>query len=87
MEMTVRYCWEQESQLQREYKIENVVTLQRSLCRSPSHSSPLLNSTGSAAGPTVDMRILDLNTQQEVSSTQIGQELQLIIEMKPANSK
>ncbi|KAJ3626559.1 hypothetical protein MTP99_017046 [Tenebrio molitor] len=53
---------------------------------SPSHSSPLLNSTGSAAGPTVDMRILDLNTQQEVSSTQIGQELQLIIEMKPANS-
>ena len=28
------------------------------------------------------MRVVDLYTQQEVSSTQIGQELQLVIELK-----
>lgn len=31
------------------------------------------------------MRILDLNSQEEVSDTKIGQELQLTIELKPPN--
>lgn len=33
------------------------------------------------------MRIVDLITQGEISDTQIGQKLQLIIEMKPRNGK
>lgn len=38
--------------------------------------------TNTTSNPTVEMRVLDLNTHEEVSDTQIGQELQLIIEAK-----
>lgn len=33
------------------------------------------------------MRVLDLNTHDEVSDSQIGQELELVIEFKSNNSK
>lgn len=51
----------------------------------PSHVSPLINSTGAAATPVIEMLVLDSETQKEVSSTQIGQELQLIIKLKQTN--
>lgn len=33
------------------------------------------------------MKVLDLNTHEEVSDSQIGQELELVIEFKTKNSK
>ncbi|XP_044261886.1 uncharacterized protein LOC123009553 isoform X2 [Tribolium madens] len=51
----------------------------------PSHVSPLINSTALAASPVIEMLVLDAETQKEVSSTQIGQELELIIEFKQAD--
>lgn len=53
-------------------------------------SSPSIGTThvhSNSDLPEVEMRIVDYNTQREVSSTEIGQELQLIIEMKPPKSK
>ncbi|RZC38532.1 uncharacterized protein BDFB_011024, partial [Asbolus verrucosus] len=51
----------------------------------PNQGSALINSTNTAATPVVEMRVLDFNSQSEVSSTQIGQELQLVIEIRPAD--
>lgn len=45
------------------------------------------NSTFNTKSPNVDMRVLDLNTHEEVSDSQIGQELELVIEFKTKNSK
>ncbi|XP_018568648.1 uncharacterized protein LOC108908940 isoform X2 [Anoplophora glabripennis] len=54
---------------------------------SPNHGSMLLNnSTFSTRSPEVEMRVLDLNTHEEVSDSQIGQELELVIEFKSKNS-
>lgn len=47
----------------------------------------LNNSTFSTRSPDVEMRVLDLNTHDEVSDSQIGQELELVIEFKSNNSK
>lgn len=49
----------------------------------PNTGSILLNTTNSIdKKPSVQMRIVDLATQTEATDTQIGQELQLIIEQK-----
>lgn len=47
-------------------------------------TSSSLNQTGI---PTVEMRVVDANTQNEVSDTEIGQELQLIIDVKPPHGR
>lgn len=49
----------------------------------PKHSTTVVNSSASA--PTVEMRVVDALTQLEAVDTQIGQELQMIIEVKPAD--
>lgn len=49
----------------------------------PNKGSTLLNtSSNETVAPVVEMRIVDLRTQEEVTDTQIGQELQLVIELK-----
>ncbi|XP_066149792.1 uncharacterized protein [Euwallacea fornicatus] len=49
----------------------------------PNKGSPLINTTSNATvAPVVEMKVVDLKTQDETSDTQIGQELQLIIELK-----
>ncbi|XP_019870370.2 uncharacterized protein LOC109598907 [Aethina tumida] len=49
----------------------------------PNKGSVIVNTaTNTTSNPTVEMRVLDLHTHEEVSDTQIGQELQLIIEAK-----
>ncbi|KAJ8986008.1 hypothetical protein NQ317_013892 [Molorchus minor] len=53
----------------------------------PNKGSMLVNnSLNKTHQPVVEMRVLDLQTQEEVSETQIGQELQLIIELKSKNN-
>lgn len=53
----------------------------------PNIGSPLLNTTTNATvPPVVEMRIVDAKTQQETSDSQIGQNLQLIIELKEKSS-
>ncbi|KAF5306123.1 hypothetical protein FQR65_LT07399 [Abscondita terminalis] len=47
----------------------------------PNKGTTVVNS--SSVHPTVEMRIVDFYTGKEVSDTQIGQELQLIIEVTP----
>ena len=49
-----------------------------------SSGSNLVNTSSQL--PTVQMKIVDITTRDEVSDTQIGDELQLLIEMNPANS-
>ncbi|KAF5298149.1 hypothetical protein FQA39_LY02573 [Lamprigera yunnana] len=49
----------------------------------PSKSTTIVNAT--TIHPTVEMRIVDFYTGNEVSDTQIGQELQLIIEVRPSD--
>lgn len=51
----------------------------------PNRGTTIVDST--TIQPTVEMRIVDFYTQKEVSDTQIGQELQLTIEIKPADGK
>ncbi|CAH0556103.1 unnamed protein product [Brassicogethes aeneus] len=56
------------------------VTISSSL---PSKGSVIVNSvTNGTTNPTVEMRVVDLNSHKEVSDTQIGQELQLVIEAR-----
>lgn len=49
----------------------------------PNKGSTVVNS--SSLAPVVQMRVIDYLTQKEAMDTQIGQELQMIIEIKPAN--
>ncbi|XP_060528919.1 uncharacterized protein LOC132703587 isoform X2 [Cylas formicarius] len=49
----------------------------------PNKGSTLLNtSSNETVSPVVEMKVVDLSTQQETTDTQIGQELQLQIELK-----
>ncbi|KAK4875890.1 hypothetical protein RN001_012312 [Aquatica leii] len=49
----------------------------------PNKGTTIVNS--STVHPTVEMRIIDFYSEKEVSDTQIGQELQLVIEVQPAD--
>lgn len=49
----------------------------------PNKGSTIINN--STVLPTVTIRIVDYETKLPVKDTEIGQELQLIIEIKPAN--
>lgn len=49
----------------------------------PSIGSTVVNS--SSIAPIIEMRVVDYQSQSEASDTQIGQELQMVIEIKPAD--
>lgn len=53
----------------------------------PNKGSTLITTiSNETVAPVVEMRVVDLRTQEETTDTQIGQELQLIIELKEKTS-
>ncbi|KAJ8918619.1 hypothetical protein NQ315_013125 [Exocentrus adspersus] len=53
----------------------------------PNQGSMLLNNSSyNTKSPYVEMRVVDLNTHEEISDSQIGQELELIIELNSKNN-
>ncbi|XP_050314459.1 uncharacterized protein LOC126748949 isoform X2 [Anthonomus grandis grandis] len=69
---------------------ENNILLGTGISISPNYSSKgsiLINTYPNVTvTPVVEMHVVDMETQQETSNTQIGQILQLIIEMKEKNN-